>query len=135
MRPSHREMRLRPALRTKEWHEALAGLVDDGGTTPSGAPKNPLQLGATFWHFRHDEHVQGVGKPRCHEGPMAAEYITMETTPFVSELRRLPRSSIANEILPLNREDVVTMTTGVDVTRLCSNPSLPLELGLFSAKA
>jgi len=32
---------LRPALRTKEWHEALAGLVADGKTTPRGAPKNP----------------------------------------------------------------------------------------------
>jgi hypothetical protein len=37
---------LRPALRTKEWHEALAGLVADGQTTPRGAPRNPLQLGA-----------------------------------------------------------------------------------------
>ncbi len=45
---------LRPAMHTKEWHEALAGLVADGGTTPRGAPKNPLQLGATFWHFRHE---------------------------------------------------------------------------------
>ena len=35
---------LRPALRTKEFHEALAGLVNDGRTTPRGAPKNPLQL-------------------------------------------------------------------------------------------
>ena len=48
---------LRPALRTKEWHEALAGLVADGKTTPRGAPKNPLQLGATFWHFRHESRV------------------------------------------------------------------------------
>ncbi|MGH3174147.1 MAG: cupin domain-containing protein [Streptosporangiaceae bacterium] len=32
---------LRPALRTKEFHEAVAGLVTDGGTTPRGAPKNP----------------------------------------------------------------------------------------------
>ena len=30
---------LRPALRTKEWHEALAGLVADGKTTPRGAPR------------------------------------------------------------------------------------------------
>ncbi len=45
---------LRPALRTKEFHEALAGLVNDGRTTPRGAPKNPLQLGATFWHFRRE---------------------------------------------------------------------------------
>jgi mannose-6-phosphate isomerase-like protein (cupin superfamily) len=48
---------LRPGRRTKEWHEALAGLVADGRTTPRGAPKNPLQLGATFWHFRHESRV------------------------------------------------------------------------------
>jgi quercetin dioxygenase-like cupin family protein len=48
---------LRPALRTKEFHEALAGLVADGRTTPRGAPRNPLQLGATFWHFRHESRV------------------------------------------------------------------------------
>lgn len=48
---------LRPAQQTKEWHEALAGLVADGKVTPRGAPKNPLQLGATFWHFRHESRV------------------------------------------------------------------------------
>ncbi len=48
---------LRPALLTKEFHEAVAGLVADGRTTPRGAPKNPLQLGATFWHFRHESRV------------------------------------------------------------------------------
>jgi quercetin dioxygenase-like cupin family protein len=48
---------LRPALQTKEFHEAVAGLVADGNTTPRGAPKNPLQLGATFWHFRHESRV------------------------------------------------------------------------------
>ena len=48
---------LRPALRTKEFHEALAGLVDDGRTTSRGAPKNPLQLGATFWHFRQESRA------------------------------------------------------------------------------
>ena len=48
---------LRPALHTKEFHEAIAGLVADGGTTPRGAPKNPLQLGATFWYFRHESRV------------------------------------------------------------------------------
>jgi len=48
---------LRPALRTKEFHEALAGLVTDGKTTSRGAPKNPLQLGATFWHFRHESRA------------------------------------------------------------------------------
>ncbi|SRR6266487_4126979 len=48
---------LRPALRAREWHEALAGLAADGKTTPRGAPKNPLQLGATFWHFRHESRA------------------------------------------------------------------------------
>ncbi|HLN17227.1 MAG TPA: cupin domain-containing protein [Acidimicrobiales bacterium] len=48
---------LRPPLHTKEWHEALAGLVADGKTTPRGAPRNPLQLGATFWHFRHESRA------------------------------------------------------------------------------
>ncbi len=48
---------LRPALLAKEFHEAVAGLVADGKTTPRGAPKNPLQLGATFWHFRHESRV------------------------------------------------------------------------------
>ncbi len=48
---------LRPALQAKEWHEALAGLVADGKTTPRGAPKNPLQLGATFWHFRNESRI------------------------------------------------------------------------------
>jgi hypothetical protein len=48
---------LRPALRSKEFHEAVAGLVADGRTTPRGAPKNPLRLGATFWHFRHESRV------------------------------------------------------------------------------
>ena len=48
---------LRPALHTKEMHEAFAGLAADGKTTPRGAPKNPLQLGATLWHFRHESRV------------------------------------------------------------------------------
>jgi hypothetical protein len=48
---------LRPALHTKELHEAFAGLIADGGTTPRGAPKNLLQLGATFWYFRHESRV------------------------------------------------------------------------------
>jgi mannose-6-phosphate isomerase-like protein (cupin superfamily) len=48
---------LRPALHTKEMHEAFAGLVADGRTTSHGAPKNPLQLGATLWRFRHESRV------------------------------------------------------------------------------
>jgi hypothetical protein len=47
----------RPALQAKEFHEALAGLVADGKTTRTGAPKNPLRLGVTFWHFRHESRV------------------------------------------------------------------------------
>ncbi len=48
---------LRPALDAKEWHEALAGMVADGNTDARGAPRNPLQLGATFWHFRDESRV------------------------------------------------------------------------------
>ena len=48
---------LRPALLAKEFHEALAGRAADGKTTPRGAPRNPLQLGATFWHFRRESRV------------------------------------------------------------------------------
>jgi quercetin dioxygenase-like cupin family protein len=48
---------LRPALHSKEMHEAFAGLVADGRTSSRGAPKNPLQLGATIWHFRHESRV------------------------------------------------------------------------------
>jgi mannose-6-phosphate isomerase-like protein (cupin superfamily) len=48
---------LRPALRTKEMFEAFAGLAAEGKTTPRGAPKNPLQLGATVWHFRHESRA------------------------------------------------------------------------------
>jgi uncharacterized cupin superfamily protein len=45
---------LRPAFQARQWHEALAGLAADFKCTARGAPRNPLQLGATFWHFRHD---------------------------------------------------------------------------------
>jgi mannose-6-phosphate isomerase-like protein (cupin superfamily) len=48
---------LRPALHTKEMHEAFAGLAGDGRTTSRGAPRNPLQLGATLWHFRRESRV------------------------------------------------------------------------------
>jgi len=48
---------LRPALYSKEMHEAFAGLATEGKTTPRGAPKNPLQLGATLWHFRRENRV------------------------------------------------------------------------------
>ncbi len=48
---------LRPALNTREMHEAFAGLAAEGRTTPRGAPKNPLQLGATIWHFRRESRA------------------------------------------------------------------------------
>jgi len=56
----HAVVELRPALHSKQWHEALAGLVADGKTTKRGAPRNPLQLGATFWHFRHESRVTAL---------------------------------------------------------------------------
>jgi quercetin dioxygenase-like cupin family protein len=48
---------LRPGLRSKEMHEAFGGLSSEGKTTSRGAPKNPLQLGATLWYFRHENRV------------------------------------------------------------------------------
>jgi mannose-6-phosphate isomerase-like protein (cupin superfamily) len=48
---------LRPALGTKEMFEAFGGLGREGKTTPRGAPKNPLQLGATCWHFRNESRA------------------------------------------------------------------------------
>jgi quercetin dioxygenase-like cupin family protein len=45
---------LQPASQTAELHDALAGISSDLPHTDSGAPKNPLQLGATFWAFRND---------------------------------------------------------------------------------
>jgi quercetin dioxygenase-like cupin family protein len=48
---------LRPGLRSKEMHEAFGGLASEGKTTSRGAPKNPLQLGATLWHFRQENRV------------------------------------------------------------------------------
>ena len=48
---------LRPALRSREMHEAFGGLSAEGKTTSRGAPKNPLQLGATLWYFREENRV------------------------------------------------------------------------------
>jgi mannose-6-phosphate isomerase-like protein (cupin superfamily) len=48
---------LRPALQSKQMHEAFAGLGTELKTTSRGAPKNPLQLGATVWHFRHESRA------------------------------------------------------------------------------
>jgi mannose-6-phosphate isomerase-like protein (cupin superfamily) len=48
---------LRPALHTRQMQEAFGGLASEGKTTRRGAPRNPLQLGATLWHFRHESRV------------------------------------------------------------------------------
>jgi quercetin dioxygenase-like cupin family protein len=45
---------LQPASHTAELHDALAGISSTMAHSASGAPKNPLQLGATFWAFRND---------------------------------------------------------------------------------
>ena len=45
---------LAPAALTAELHDALAGISTDLPHTSTGAPRNLLQLGATFWYFRHD---------------------------------------------------------------------------------
>jgi Cupin domain len=55
--PVQGTVELRPALHTRQMHEAFAGLAAEGKTTKRGAPKNPLQLGATLWHFRRESRV------------------------------------------------------------------------------
>ena len=55
--PVEGSIELRPALHTKEMFEAFGGLGSEGKTTARGAPKNPLQLGATLWHFRHESRA------------------------------------------------------------------------------
>ena len=55
--PVEGTVELRPALHTRQMHEAFAGLAAEGKTTERGAPKNPLQLGATLWYFRHESRV------------------------------------------------------------------------------
>jgi mannose-6-phosphate isomerase-like protein (cupin superfamily) len=48
---------LRPALHSRQMHEAFAGLAAEGKVTRRGAPRNPLQLGATVWQFRHESRA------------------------------------------------------------------------------
>jgi quercetin dioxygenase-like cupin family protein len=50
-------LELRPGLKTREMHESFAGLANEGKTTSRGAPKNPLQLGATIWRCRHESRA------------------------------------------------------------------------------
>ncbi len=55
--PVQGTVELRPALHTRQMHEAFAGLAAEGKATERGAPKNPLQLGATLWYFRRESRV------------------------------------------------------------------------------
>ena len=48
---------LSPAMESKELHEMFAGMVNDGIANEQGVPRNPLQLGVTYWHFRNDIRV------------------------------------------------------------------------------
>lgn len=48
---------LRPGLHSRQMHEAFAGLATEGKTNSRGAPTNPLQLGATVWHFRRESRA------------------------------------------------------------------------------
>jgi len=50
----HGIVELTPASGTAELHDALAGISTDLPHTSAGAPRSPLQLGATFWAFRND---------------------------------------------------------------------------------
>ena len=55
--PVEGTVELRPGLHTRQMHEAFAGLAAEGKTTERGAPRNPLQLGATLWYFRDESRV------------------------------------------------------------------------------
>jgi mannose-6-phosphate isomerase-like protein (cupin superfamily) len=87
---------LRPALHTKEMHEAFAGLVADGRTTSRGAPKNPLQLGATIWHFRHESRVSSppVWVQNLMLPPLAALAKVLRVRPYHTrwDSQQTPRS-------------------------------------------
>lgn len=50
----HGVVELRPACKAAELHDALAGIGSELPHFSSGAPRNPLQLGATFWLFRDE---------------------------------------------------------------------------------
>ena len=59
---------LRPALQTKEFHEALAGLVADGKTTPRGAPRRTrCNWAPRFGTFatRAEQHRHPSGRRTC----------------------------------------------------------------------
>ena len=126
---------LRPALYSKEWHEALAGLVADGKTTARGAPKNPLQLGATFWHFRHESRVTSppVWAQNLMLPPLWALAKAFGVHPYYprwdsrtrtagSGYPRLPRSGDAGgghsrRLLPMTDSPAIVLAAGGPETR------------------
>jgi quercetin dioxygenase-like cupin family protein len=65
---------LRPALRTEVAFEALAGLAEDGKTTKSGVPRNPLMAALVLRTF--EPEIYFVKPPlavqRAVLGPLAA---------------------------------------------------------------
>jgi hypothetical protein len=87
---------LRPALRTREMHEAFAGLGSEGKTTSRGAPRNPLQLGATVWHFRRESRATSppLGFQNLILPPLAALAKAFGVLPYRSiwDSRVPPRS-------------------------------------------
>ncbi len=68
---------LRPALRSKEFHEAVAGLAADGRTTPRGAPRNPhvCRLGAPdLGDGRHDLRQDAHAADRVVHGLLVVRH-------------------------------------------------------------
>ena len=64
---------LRPALHTKEWHEALAGLVADGKTTPRGAAQPaPARRHLLALPPRKPDHLTAHLGPEPHAPPAMA---------------------------------------------------------------
>ena len=50
----HGVVELRPACKSAELHDALAGIGSELPHRDNGVPKSALQLGATFWLFRNE---------------------------------------------------------------------------------
>ena len=73
---------LRPGLKTRQLQEAFAGLAADGMATARGAPKNPLQLGATMWYFRRESRVTAP--------PVWAQNVILPPLSALAKLFRMP---------------------------------------------
>lgn len=73
---------LRPALASRQMHEAFAGLDSEGKTNARGAPRNPLQLGATVWRFRHESRVTSP--------PVWVQNIVLPPLAVLARLFRVP---------------------------------------------